>query len=89
MKMTPAMPGHLDVETRGAVLIVRLEGGPLGLMGLNMVNALSALVDKVEADDSVKAVDLTGTHSGRFIGHADVRWSPLTMSAPRTCGVRR
>lgn len=74
MKMTPAMPGRLDIEARGTVLIVRLDGGPLGLMGLNMANALAELVDKVESDDSVKAVVLTGTHPGRFIGHADVRW---------------
>ena len=74
MTKTPAMPGRLDVESRGRVLIARLEGGPHGLMGLNMAKALAALVDKVEADDSVGAVVLTGTHPGRFIGHADVRW---------------
>jgi len=74
MKKTPAMPGHLDVEARGSVLIVRLDGGSLGLMGLNMANALSALLDEVESTGDVKAVVLTGTHPGRFIGHADVRW---------------
>jgi len=74
MKKTPPMPGHLNVETRGSVLIVRLDGGPLGLMGLNMANALSALLDKAESRGDVKAVVLTGTHPGRFIGHADVRW---------------
>lgn len=74
MKKTRPMPGRLNVEARGSVLIVRLEGGPLGLMGLNMANELSALVDKVESDADVTAVVLTGTHPGRFIGHADVRW---------------
>jgi enoyl-CoA hydratase/carnithine racemase len=74
MKKTPPMPGHLNVETRGSVLIVRLDGGPLGLMGLNMANALSALLDKAESRGDVKAVVLTGTHLGRFIGDADVRW---------------
>ncbi|MFT0737404.1 enoyl-CoA hydratase/isomerase family protein [Ralstonia wenshanensis] len=74
MKKTPAMPGNLSVEARGAVLIVRLEGGSLGLMGLNMANELSTLLDRVESDTSVKAVVMTGTHPGRFIGHADVRW---------------
>ncbi len=74
MKKTPAMPGRLDVEARGPVLIARLDGGPHGLMGLNMANALAALVDKVESDEAIRAVVLTGTHPGRFIGHADVRW---------------
>jgi enoyl-CoA hydratase/carnithine racemase len=74
MTKTPAMPGRLDVEARGRVLIARLEGGPHGLMGLNMANELASLVDRVQSDATVRAVVLTGTHPGRFIGHADVRW---------------
>jgi enoyl-CoA hydratase len=74
MKKTRAMPGYLNVEARGSVLIARLEGGPLGLMGLNMAKELAALVDRVESDAGITAVVLTGTHPGRFIGHADVRW---------------
>jgi enoyl-CoA hydratase/carnithine racemase len=74
MKKTPPMPGYLDVAAHGSTLIVRLDGGPHGLMGLNMANELAALVDRIESDRSIKAVVLTGTHPGRFIGHADVRW---------------
>jgi len=74
MAKTPPMPGRLVVEPHGSALIARLDGGPQGLMGLNMANDLAALVDKVESDTSVRAVILTGTHPGRFIGHADVRW---------------
>ena len=29
--MTPENKGHLEVEDRGAVLIVRVDGGPLGV----------------------------------------------------------
>jgi enoyl-CoA hydratase/carnithine racemase len=74
MAKTPPMPGKLVVETHGSALIARLDGGPQGLMGLNMANDLAALLDKVESNASVRAVILTGTHPGRFIGHADVRW---------------
>lgn len=74
MKKTPPMQGRIDVEARSNVLIARLDGGPQGLMGLNMAKALAALLDQVEADENVRAVVLTGTHPGRFIGHADVRW---------------
>ena len=74
MAKTPPMPGRLVVEPHGSALIARLDGGPQGLMGLNMANDLAALVDKVESDTGVRAVILTGTHPGRFIGHADVRW---------------
>lgn len=65
---------HLSVETHGPVLVVRLDGGPHGLMGLDMSRELATLVGEVESDAAVKAVVLTGTHVGRFIGHADVRW---------------
>lgn len=74
MTKTPPMPGRIDLEARGHALIARLDGGPHGLMGLNMAKELAALVDKVAADEAVRAVVLTGTHPGRFIGHADVRW---------------
>lgn len=74
MTNTHAPLGRLDVEARGPVLIARLDGGPLGLLGPDIANALTELVDKVESDAEVKAVVLTGTHPGRFIAHADVRW---------------
>lgn len=67
-------PERVDVEPRGSVLIARLDGGPHGLMGLEMANELAALLDKVESDAAIRAVVLIGTHPERFIGHADVRW---------------
>src|SRR5215204_6149986 len=66
--------GHLEVEDRGAVLIVRVDGGPHGLFGLDIANQLEELVDRVEGDPSVHAVVLTGAHPERFVSHADVRW---------------
>lgn len=74
MKNRQIRSGGLEVEDHGAVLLVRLNGGSQAVMGLEMAEALSALVDEVEADREVKAVVLTGTHPGRFVGHADVRW---------------
>ena len=74
MKNIRIRPGGLEVENCGAVLIVRLDGGQQGVMGLAMADALAALVGELETDSQVKAVVITGTHPGRFIGHADVRW---------------
>jgi len=74
MKNTRIRPGGLEVDNHGAVLMVRLDGGPHGIMGLAMADALAELVDELESDQQVKAVILTGTHPGRFIGHADVPW---------------
>ena len=66
--------GYLDIEVANTVLIVRLDGGAHGLMGLGMADALAALLDEIEHDAAVRAVIFTGKHPERFIGHADVRW---------------
>src|SRR2546421_10871095 len=66
--------GHLEVEDRGAVLIVRVDGGPHSLFGLDIANELDELVDRVDRDPSVHAVVFTGARPGRFVSHADVRW---------------
>ena len=66
--------GRLDVENRGAVLIVRVDGGPRGLFGLDLAQQLEELVDRVDSDPGVRAVVFTGAHPERFVSHADVRW---------------
>jgi enoyl-CoA hydratase len=66
--------GRLEVEDRGAVLIVRVDGGPHSLFGLDIANQLEELVDRVDRDPSVHAVVFTGAHPERFVSHADVRW---------------
>lgn len=72
--MTHEDKGHLEVEDRGAVLIVRVDGGRHGLFGLDIANQLEELVDRVDRDPGVHAVVFTGAHPERFISHADVRW---------------
>src|ERR1700736_2526033 len=67
------MSGHLEIEDRGAVLIVRVDGGQHSLFGLDIANQLEALVDRVDGDPNVRAVVFTGARPGRFVSHADVR----------------
>jgi enoyl-CoA hydratase len=74
MENSQIRSGGLDVERRGAIWLVRMDGGTQGVMGLAMAEGLAALLDQIETDRDVKAVVLSGTHPGRFIGHADVRW---------------
>jgi enoyl-CoA hydratase len=66
--------GRLEIEDRGAVLIVRVDGGRHGLFGLEIANKLEELVTRVDSEPSVHAVVFTGAHPERFISHADVRW---------------
>jgi enoyl-CoA hydratase/carnithine racemase len=72
--MAAQVKGNLEVETRGPVLVARIDGGPLGLFGNDLAEQVDALVDRADADPAVHAVVFTGTHPERFISHAEVRW---------------
>jgi enoyl-CoA hydratase/carnithine racemase len=72
--MTLQDSGHLEVEDREGVQIVRVHGGPHALFGIDIANRLEELVDRVDRNPSVHAVVFTGAHPGRFVSHADVRW---------------
>ncbi len=74
MSITNAPVGRIDIETRGSVLIARLDGGPMAMFGEGTARDLLALLDRVEKDPSIHGVVFTGTHPTRFVGHADVRW---------------
>lgn len=66
--------GHLEVEDRGGVLVVRIDGGPRQVFGPDIAAELATLVDRVDRDSDVRAVVFTGTHPDRFVSHAEVRW---------------
>lgn len=72
--MTHQDHGHLDVEDRGAVVLVRVDGGRHGLFDAEIAHQLERLVDRVDDDPNVHAVVFTGAHPERFVSHADVRW---------------
>ena len=72
--MTHDHKPHLDIDDRGAVLIVRVDGGPHALFGVDIAHQLADLVDRADRDPNVHAVVFTGAHPERFVSHADVRW---------------
>jgi enoyl-CoA hydratase/carnithine racemase len=72
--MTHKKNNHLDIENRGSVLVVRVDGGPHSLFGIDAANELDEFVDRVDRDPNVHAVVFTGARPGRFVSHADVRW---------------
>ncbi len=80
--------GHLEIEERGAVLVVRVDGGPHGEFGLDIANQLDRLVDRVDRDPDIRAVVFTGAHPERFVSHAAVRWLQEEGAASPTVGRR-
>ena len=86
--MTAEVRGSLEVEDRGAVLIARIDGGPLGLFGNDIAEQLDALVDRADAAPGIQAVVFTGTHPGRFVSHAEVRWLQEGGASVPSVGVK-
>lgn len=72
--MTATLRGEIEIDDRGSVLVAQVDGGPHGLFGADLAEKLDQLVDRVDDDPNVHAVVFTGTHPGRFVSHAEVRW---------------
>jgi enoyl-CoA hydratase/carnithine racemase len=77
-----------DIEKRGPVRIVRIDGGPLSVFGRDMALQLYDLVNTLDADPSIDAVVFTGAHPDRFIGGADVGWLQAEGAASPSLGRR-
>ncbi len=86
--MAEEVRGNLEIEDRGAVLVARVDGGPLGLFGNDIAERLDALVDRADGDPGVHAVVFTGTHPERFVSHAEVRWLQEGGATVPSVGVR-
>jgi enoyl-CoA hydratase/carnithine racemase len=82
------LKGHLEIEERGTILIVRVDGGPHALFGSEIANQLETLVERVDHDPRVHAVVITGAHPTRFISHADVGWLQEGGAATPSVGQR-
>jgi enoyl-CoA hydratase len=65
---------HKYLETRrdGATLIATINNPPLNFLNATIVQELTALAAEVAADESVRALVLTGGVDGIFITHYDV-----------------
>ena len=79
--MSQETAGHLEVDDRGSVLVVRVDGGPHQVIGPEIAHQLEALVDRVDADPQVHAVVLTmfafmsGLAVGRLVSILADGWS--------------
>lgn len=65
--------GTVHVSIAGAIAVIRFANPPEGFMDEGTEAGLTAAIDQVEADESVRAVILTGAQDGVFIRHYDVR----------------
>jgi enoyl-CoA hydratase len=63
---------QLQVEREGAVAVVTITNPPMGYMDAATVPELDAVTTQLEADESVRAVILTGGITGVFVRHYSV-----------------
>ncbi len=65
----------IQVErVEGGVLLARIAGHELGLIGRDEAAELIELVARADRDPTTRAVVFTGSHEGRFVSHADLAW---------------
>lgn len=72
---------HLELARDGGVLTVALSNPPRHTLTANGVAELSALLDELERDESLRVLVLTGGGEGVFIAHYEV--GELASSAER------
>jgi enoyl-CoA hydratase len=66
---------HITIEKLdGGVIVARFVGNELGLFGREDAPEFFDLVEQADRDRGIRAVVFTGSHPGRFISHADLRW---------------
>lgn len=65
--------GRVDVTLDGAIAVIRFSNPPEGFMDEGTEAGLTLALDKIEADEAIRAVILTGGQEGVFIRHYDVR----------------
>ncbi len=63
---------QLTIEHEGGVAVVTITNPPMGYMDAGTVPELDAVTKELEADDSVRAIVLTGGLPGVFIRHYSV-----------------
>ena len=63
---------QIEITVEDKVLVGRIGNPPHGLMNEETADELAHLLDRVESDDAIRAVILTGSTPGLFIRHYDV-----------------
>lgn len=67
------MSGIVQTEVDGAIAVIRFSNPPEGYMDEGTEAGLTDALERVESDEGVRAVILTGANEGVFIRHYDVR----------------
>lgn len=79
----PAYPGLRLNQSRAGVLEVAFNNPPVNVWGLDTINGLTDIVQRLRNDTATKAVLFTSDVAGFFVNHLDLLITPFGKSATK------
>jgi enoyl-CoA hydratase len=68
--------GFISTEQDGAVAVVTIDNPPLNALSAPLLEELEAEIERLDADDSVRAIVLKGAGERAFVAGADIKEFP-------------
>lgn len=75
------MPQYVSTEQEGAVALVTIDHPPVNALSAPLIDELVAEYDRLDADDSVRAIVLRGAGEKAFVAGADISEFPSLAQA--------
>ena len=77
------MGDFVSTELDGSVAVVTIDNPPMNALSAPLLEELEAEIDRLDADDDVRAIVLVGAGERAFVAGADIKEFPV---AARGCG---
>jgi enoyl-CoA hydratase len=75
------MAEYISVERDGAVVVVTIDHPPVNALSAPLLEELEAEIDRLDADDDVRAIVLVGAGERAFVAGADISEFPSLREA--------
>jgi enoyl-CoA hydratase len=72
---------YISSELTGAVAIVRIDNPPMNALSAPLLEELEAEIERLDADDGVRAIVLAGAGERAFVAGADIKEFPSLREA--------
>lgn len=83
------MGTFISTQQDGAVAVVTIDNPPLNALSAALVEELEAEIDRLDGDDTVRAIILCGAGDRAFVAGADIREFPALREAGGDGGAAR
>ena len=73
--------GYISTEQDGAVVVVTIDNPPMNALSAPLLDELEAEIERLDADDAVRAIVLRGAGERAFVAGADIKEFPSLRDA--------